>query len=168
MLRNHSSRRPNSRLFSRCARLNSLMHQSEASHARDTMNRTASQRYAASLRARSQRSPAAIPRVRSTSRIGCQAAHARRCRHCPSTGCPIRCLLQGIVSRYRRLFAGQCWEANRPAEWHGPFLKTLQLNGSVRKRIDPPEAEGGSDKRDHGRTVDVAYMSRIAYLRRVD
>jgi hypothetical protein len=59
---------PNSLLFSRWARLNSFWHQSDASHARDTRNNTASHRNAAWLSDRSQRSPAAMPRSGSVSR----------------------------------------------------------------------------------------------------
>jgi hypothetical protein len=47
--------KPNNRLLSRCARLNSFKHQSDASHARDTRNNTASQRSAAWFSERSHR-----------------------------------------------------------------------------------------------------------------
>jgi hypothetical protein len=59
---------PNSRLLSRRAWLNSRRHQRESSQARETRNSTAWQREAASFSARSQRSPALMPRSGSRSR----------------------------------------------------------------------------------------------------
>jgi len=61
-------RMPNNRLLTRRARLNSFLHHAEPSHALLIRNSTASHRCAASLSARSQRSPAAIPRSGSRSR----------------------------------------------------------------------------------------------------
>jgi hypothetical protein len=63
-----SIKTPNMRLLRRRARVSSLMHQRDAIHALLMRNSTASQRRAASLRARSHRSPAAIPRSGSRSR----------------------------------------------------------------------------------------------------
>src|ERR1700722_9142389 len=63
-----STSTPKRRLLSLRARPNSLMHQREPSQLREIRNSTASQRDAASLRARSQRSPATMPRPGSRSR----------------------------------------------------------------------------------------------------